>query len=195
MLTWASIPLLYLFLRDYNLYGFEKLKNVFRRETFREKLELSTIGLLLFFGFELFVMFAIGIGVLLLNKQVLRTMKIKNGTFYTPFIGVLFFGLILTQLPNSLQKFTTSQQETPPPTETSPVSGEMYVQILKDCTVRTSPSLQSKVVFVAKKGETYKLVSNQVINNEWGQILFSQNSVERKGYLLVSQGNVNVVSQ
>lgn len=194
MLTWTSIPLLYMFLRDYNIYGFERLKRVFGRETFREKLELFSLILLLFFSFELFILFAIGVGVLWLNKQVLITLKIINGTFYTPFIGILFYGLILTQLPNSLQKFTTRQQETPP-AATSPVSGEMYVQILKDCIVRTSPSLQGKVVFIAKKGETYKLASNQAINNEWGQIFFSQNSVERKGYLQVSQENVNVFSQ
>jgi len=183
-----------MFLRDYNIYGFERLKRVFSRETFREKLELFSLILLLFFSFELFILFAIGVGVLWLNKQVLITLKIINGTFYTPFIGILFYGLILTQLPNSLQKFTTRQQETPP-AATSPVSGEMYVQILKDCIVRTSPSLQGKVVFIAKKGETYKLASNQAINNEWGQIFFSQNSVERKGYLQVSQENVNVFSQ
>lgn len=193
MLTWASIPLLYLFLKDYNLYGVEKLKNVFRRETFREKFELATIGLLLFFAFDLFLMFAIGVGVLWLNKQVLKTMKVKNGTFYTPFVGLAFYALLLTQLPTFMQKYTTKQTEVQA-ANASPASNDIYIKILKDIPVKTSPTKKSPTAFVAKAGGTYKLESNQLIDNEWGQIKYPKNSVEQIGYLQLTNDNVQVIS-
>jgi hypothetical protein len=194
ILTWASIPLLYLFLRDYNLYGFEKLRNVFRRETFREKLELSTIGLLLFFGFELFMMFAIGIGVLWLNGKVLKTMKIKNGTFYTPFVGLAFYGLLLTQLPSHMQKYTTQYADPQAASQNAPVNTDVYVRILKDTPVRTTASTKGKIVFVAKAGGTYKLASNQLINNEWAQVKYPKDSIEQIGYIRFSNETIQVIS-
>jgi hypothetical protein len=194
MLTWASVPLLYLFLKDYNLYGFEKLKNVFRRETFREKFELATIGLLLFFAFELFLMFAIGVGVLWLNKQVLKTMKIRNGTFYTPFVGLAFFALLLTQLPTYLQKYTTKQEDASTTNQNSTANTDVYIRILKDTPVRTTASLKGSIAFTAKAGSTYKLSINQLINQEWGQIIYPQNSVDHYGYVRMTNDAVQIIS-
>lgn len=193
MLTWASIPLLYFFLNDYNLYGFDKLRGIFRRETTRQKLELAGLVLLLFLSFELFLMFVIGIGVLWLNKQVLKTMKIKYGTFYTPIAGLLFYGLIMTQLPSMLQTFTTRQEE--PQITTAPNVEVMYVQILKDCNVRAEPSAKGKILFVAKVSDTYKLASNQAINNDWAQISFVQNAIEQIGYVRITQETAQIISK
>lgn len=196
LLIWASVPMLYYFLKGYNLYGFGKIKKIFSRESSQDKLELAILISLLFFSPELLLLFGFGVLVLWLNRQVTKRQTIKNGTLYTPFVGVLLYVLLLTQAPFLHSKYL-GNGSAPPSTSSNVQNSDKgtYVQIIKDCTIRTTPSLKGTVVFVGKAGETYKVDSSQVINKEWARIKYIRNSIEQTGYVRLTKGNTEVIQK
>lgn len=196
LLIWASIPTLYYFLKGYNLYGLGKIKKMFSRESTQDKLELAILISLLFFSPELLLLFGFGALVLWFNRQVTKRQTIKNGTLYTPFVGVLLYVLLLTQAPFLYRNYLENGTA-PPPTSSNVQNSDKgtYVQILKDCTIRTTPSLKGTVVFVGKTGETYKVDSSQVINKEWARIKYLRNSTEQIGYVRLTQENTQIISK